>query len=447
MAKRVAISKSIRFEVFKRDKFTCQYCGRKAPDIVLNVDHIEPVAKGGNNEIMNLITSCFDCNNGKRDKKLDDNSVVEKQRKQLELLQERREQMELMIEWKKSLSSLADDTTDLIMDYINSKIPSFSVSDSGRKSIEKWIKDFSINDILDSIDQAADKYLKYEGGKLTRESVEQYFNKIAGITAVKNMPPLKQKMAYIKGIARNRFNYWDASKGTAILSNYVKALADYGWNEDQIIQDLETEVTEKTKSAANWSEWRNTIEGWTEDIKKWDKPPTEPDIEAAPKQARLEIADEEIENHAYREIGFVEDKIEVLIYLAKAFPDFSDGMIEGMKNDLYLMISQFLNTLDAQYKNKGTFLDENVDSIISDCASSFNTGKHFKLPDDYSDLEPLSWNALYYIYNEGLIDRIIEDILYVFYPMNNYNYESILKSLKLLKKHYSGICSTKQPIN
>ncbi|MZK05277.1 HNH endonuclease [Enterobacter hormaechei] len=247
MAKRITITKSTRFEVFKRDKFTCQYCGRKAPDVVLNVDHIEPVSKGGGNEIINLVTSCFDCNNGKRDKKLDDNSVVEKQRKQLELLQERREQMELMIEWKKSLSSLADDTTNLILDYVNSKIPSFSVNESGRKAIEKWIKDFSINDILDSIDQAAIKYLKYNEGKLTPESVQEYFNKIAGITAVKNMPLLKQKLAYIKGICRNRFNYWDAKKGTSILTDYVKALEDYGWNENQIIHDLETEVMKKRK--------------------------------------------------------------------------------------------------------------------------------------------------------------------------------------------------------
>ena len=45
--KRVAIPKSIRFEVFKRDSFTCQYCGESAPNVILNVDHIYPVSKGG----------------------------------------------------------------------------------------------------------------------------------------------------------------------------------------------------------------------------------------------------------------------------------------------------------------------------------------------------------------------------------------------------------------
>lgn len=100
---RTPLNPKIRFEVFKRDMFTCQYCGSKGSDIALQVDHIDPVSKGGVNEIINLITSCRDCNLGKSDRKLSDNSVVEKQRKQLELMQEKREQMELMVKWRKSL--------------------------------------------------------------------------------------------------------------------------------------------------------------------------------------------------------------------------------------------------------------------------------------------------------------------------------------------------------
>ena len=72
---RKSISKKLRFEVYKRDSFTCQYCGRKAPDVALNVDHVVPVSKGGTNDILNLITSCFDCNNGKRDIPLNEENV------------------------------------------------------------------------------------------------------------------------------------------------------------------------------------------------------------------------------------------------------------------------------------------------------------------------------------------------------------------------------------
>jgi len=62
---RKSLSKKIRFEVFKRDLFKCQYCGIEPPNGLLEVDHIIPVSKGGCNSEDNLITSCFDCNRGK----------------------------------------------------------------------------------------------------------------------------------------------------------------------------------------------------------------------------------------------------------------------------------------------------------------------------------------------------------------------------------------------
>jgi hypothetical protein len=68
---RKPVGKSLRFEIFRRDGFTCQYCGQQPPDVVLHVDHITPVVEGGTNDEMNLITSCQDCNLGKGRKLLD----------------------------------------------------------------------------------------------------------------------------------------------------------------------------------------------------------------------------------------------------------------------------------------------------------------------------------------------------------------------------------------
>jgi len=62
---RTPVSKKKRFDVFKRDSFTCQYCGATPPSVVLEVDHINPVSLGGKNSIDNLITACFSCNRGK----------------------------------------------------------------------------------------------------------------------------------------------------------------------------------------------------------------------------------------------------------------------------------------------------------------------------------------------------------------------------------------------
>jgi hypothetical protein len=65
-------SNKVRFEVFKRDKFQCQYCGRTPPGIVLELDHIMPRSKGGKDIVENYLTSCFQCNRGKGKKLLTD---------------------------------------------------------------------------------------------------------------------------------------------------------------------------------------------------------------------------------------------------------------------------------------------------------------------------------------------------------------------------------------
>lgn len=54
-----------RFDVLVRDNYTCRYCGRQAPNVVLHVDHVIPVAKGGTDDPDNLVTACYDCNEGK----------------------------------------------------------------------------------------------------------------------------------------------------------------------------------------------------------------------------------------------------------------------------------------------------------------------------------------------------------------------------------------------
>jgi len=61
---RKALSVRKRFFVFKRDRYTCRICGRSG--VVLEVDHIVPVAQGGSDALDNLQTLCFDCNRGKR---------------------------------------------------------------------------------------------------------------------------------------------------------------------------------------------------------------------------------------------------------------------------------------------------------------------------------------------------------------------------------------------
>jgi 5-methylcytosine-specific restriction endonuclease McrA len=86
------LSAKKRFEVLKRDNFTCRYCGRSVSsedlpvlkesddpaldelmvqmklakyEVILEVDHVIPRSRGGGDDMDNLVTACKDCNRGK----------------------------------------------------------------------------------------------------------------------------------------------------------------------------------------------------------------------------------------------------------------------------------------------------------------------------------------------------------------------------------------------
>lgn len=192
--KRKSIPNKLRFEIFKRDSFKCQYCGRSAPDVILHVDHIDPVSKGGKNDILNLVTSCFECNNGKSNRKISDNSAVSLQKKQLDELNERREQLNMLIEWKTILEDKSYEI-DSIVSFFNKKFDSsVSLTETGKKNLTVLIKKYSVDNILDAINNAYEKYF----GEL---DIEDIWNKLPAllnfITASDND---RNKMKFFGGI-------------------------------------------------------------------------------------------------------------------------------------------------------------------------------------------------------------------------------------------------------
>jgi 5-methylcytosine-specific restriction endonuclease McrA len=55
--------KLTRFEVFNRDKYTCQYCGKESK--ALTLDHVLPRYRGGEHDWENIVSCCFSCNRRK----------------------------------------------------------------------------------------------------------------------------------------------------------------------------------------------------------------------------------------------------------------------------------------------------------------------------------------------------------------------------------------------
>ena len=57
------VRKMTRFEMFNRDKHTCQYCGQQGRQLTL--DHVTPRYRGGQHTWENVVSACVACNRRK----------------------------------------------------------------------------------------------------------------------------------------------------------------------------------------------------------------------------------------------------------------------------------------------------------------------------------------------------------------------------------------------
>lgn len=59
-----------RRNLYRRDNFTCQYCGKRPGSLELTIDHIVPRSQGGRTSWENCVVACVDCNKRKGDRSL-----------------------------------------------------------------------------------------------------------------------------------------------------------------------------------------------------------------------------------------------------------------------------------------------------------------------------------------------------------------------------------------
>jgi 5-methylcytosine-specific restriction endonuclease McrA len=57
-----------RRNIFKRDRFTCQYCGAQPGSEELTLDHVIPRSQGGESRWENCVLACLACNTRKADR-------------------------------------------------------------------------------------------------------------------------------------------------------------------------------------------------------------------------------------------------------------------------------------------------------------------------------------------------------------------------------------------
>ncbi len=59
-----------RRNIYRRDRFTCQYCGARPGSELLSIDHVIPRSKGGKSTWENCVLACLPCNKKKANRTL-----------------------------------------------------------------------------------------------------------------------------------------------------------------------------------------------------------------------------------------------------------------------------------------------------------------------------------------------------------------------------------------
>ena len=249
---RQAIRKSVRLEVLKRDCFTCQYCGQKAPDVVIEIDHIKPVAAGGDNNIMNLVAACKHCNAGKSDKLLSDSSAVVKAQRQAEKIQERRQQLQEMAEWHLSLVEFESDPHDQLEHVWNKAMkadPTVQFVPAAKEELRKWATTYGFEAVCKAIVDTANSLIRKGLYTDQEERNGAFWNlgKICSVTHADQKDPGFGRLFYIRGILRNRCQYLSDTASMQLLVQAREAGVD--------VEDM----VEFAKRVSSWSQFKDAV--------------------------------------------------------------------------------------------------------------------------------------------------------------------------------------------
>lgn len=150
--KRKSISKKARFEVFKRDGFTCQYCGAHPPAVILHLDHINPVAQGGGNEDDNLVTSCDSCNLGKSDRLLSD--IPQSLQEKAALIIEKEEQIKGYKRVMAAKRQRLEDECDEVVGVYERFMDGFTLNDKARVTVRTFIEKLGVHEVIGAMERA-----------------------------------------------------------------------------------------------------------------------------------------------------------------------------------------------------------------------------------------------------------------------------------------------------
>lgn len=219
---RKSISKKLRFTVFERDNFTCQYCGKtpEKEDTVLQVDHVISVKNGGENDIQNLLTSCFECNIGKGAR-----STIKKGQppksieEELKRTRERLGQVLAMNEMRKKIVRVKNKIRDEETSWVKEALVG-SYTDEIYKGVQKVVKthNFRLDIALDALEitESRHNYSSFE-------SVDSFISYFFGVCRNLSLTEEEREILYFwRAIFRERSKkMFDTTRKIILKNSYL----------------------------------------------------------------------------------------------------------------------------------------------------------------------------------------------------------------------------------
>lgn len=154
----MSLSKRTRFEVLKRDGFSCRYCGATAIAGLLEVDHVIPVAEGGLDVPENLVAACLDCNRGKSAVPLDESRLSPG--RTTEAMLEHAEQMRAYLAAVQEVEDAIQDLVDHVIRHWQANVDEEGMPTSLAKRMPYYLRKMSMPRILEAVEITGSKGLR-----------------------------------------------------------------------------------------------------------------------------------------------------------------------------------------------------------------------------------------------------------------------------------------------
>ncbi|MBR2273061.1 MAG: hypothetical protein IJ912_12295 [Fibrobacter sp.] len=163
-------------------------------------------------------------------------------------------------------SDADENAINRLVEYIESRMPGRSITANGRKKINGYVQKYSYDTIVKAVNISAEQYIVYEGDTVTDDSANVFLNKIGGVLHNMHLSPVDKEVSHIKSIARRQFGYFNETMGESLIRRYVNALKSAAYSDEEILDDLPTELKRLVYNSTSWTSWRNAVERWIEDL-------------------------------------------------------------------------------------------------------------------------------------------------------------------------------------